>query len=430
MPLDIRKKFNNLDEKPQGATVRPPERGGSSSKFFQGLGATWKEASRSRRIWLVSLGVLLVLSVGLLTAQFFGWQGITKLFSALFFAKGEEASGFPLNPEAEKKPKAEGEVSPISGLSCENAKIRPVAVMVASDPINRPLSGLSEADLIVEMPVLVNNVTRLMAVFTCGNPKEIGSVRSARHDYLFLAMGLDAVLSHWGGSYHALNRLRIEHLMDNIDALTNPANAYYRKSNLPAPYNGFTSMERLRNAIRVLKYREETKFSGYPHEDDIPKDQRPQGGVLTIGYPGSMAVRYDYDPQTNSYLRTWGGVEDRDFNNGQRIAAKNVIVMRAEQRLAKPGEPYNDVDVEGEGVAEVYKNGTKIMGKWSKSTIHKQDKLYFYDENGEEIPLVRGQIWLEIIEPSKSVTWQPGEAVAGTEPSLPTLGQEEASQAD
>ena len=101
-----------------------------------------------------------------------------------------------------------GPVSPISGLSCENWNKRPVAVMQPADVQARPAAGFSEADMVIEMPAYTSSVTRLLGVYLCNIPKEIGAIRSSRHDYIALAKGLDAFFIHWGGSHFALDLLK------------------------------------------------------------------------------------------------------------------------------------------------------------------------------------------------------------------------------
>lgn len=297
------------------------------------------------------------------------------------------------------------EVSPISGLVCQNYNRRPIAIMLANDAMARPLSGLSEADMVFEMPVITDSITRLMAVFVCNSPKELGSVRSARHDFISLAMGLDAVYAHWGGSYFALDKLNAK-IMDNLDALKNPLGAFYRKSGVPAPHNGFTSMIRLLNSGQKLGYRLENKFEGYPHfESQIPNlKSQISKEKLKIGYPYPFNVEWQYNQKTTFYLRWRGGTKEIDRNNNQQVAAKNIVVMRAQSRQIE-GQ-YNDVDVEGEGSLEVYNNGEVIKGIWKKDKSDSKNKLYFLDENGQEIKFVPGMIWVEIVEPSQSVKWQ------------------------
>lgn len=301
--------------------------------------------------------------------------------------------------------------SPLSGLPCANARRRPLGVMLAADPVNRPVSGFAFADVVFELPVLTNNVTRLLAVFQCQEPREIGSVRSARHDYLFLAAGIDAVIAHWGGSYHALNRIRFEgNVYNSLSALGAGQQAFFRKSNIPRPYNGFTSYSRLWDALQKAGYRTETVFRGYAHVDEAPLEQRGPGGTLDIGWPGAMRVRYVYNPSTNAYERFWGGARHLDFLDNVPVNPKVLVVALSDQRLADGPGGYNDVKVEGRGEARVYQNGQEIIGTWEKNEIHKQDPLTIRDAAGQPLPFVRGQLWIHFTDPRTPVRWTPGSA--------------------
>ncbi len=297
-------------------------------------------------------------------------------------------------------------ISGLSGRSCKEADRRPIAVMLASDPITRPVSGFARADMVWELPVLVSDVTRLMAVYQCGRPDDIGSVRSARHDYLFLAEGLDAVLAHWGGSYHALNRIAAGEF-ETINALTNPFGAFFRRQHLPAPYNGFTTYDNLWNALRKLGYRTKTTFEGYQFKNDAPPRERPAGGRLSVNWPGAYRVYYDYDNETNRYGRYWNGVKQVDGGGEkERVAPSSVVIMRATNRYAEGPGGYNNVGVEGEGEIEVYQNGRVIKGSWRKDRLYKNDPVHFLNESGQPIRFTRGQVWVMAVEPRVEVVWE------------------------
>lgn len=292
-------------------------------------------------------------------------------------------------------------VSPISGLACANADRRPMAVMLAGDAVARPLSGLSEADLVFNMPVITDSMTRFMAVFLCNTPKEIGSVRSSRDDYIPLAKGLDAIFAHWGGSHFALDELA-KGVINNIDALKNPFNAYFRKSGIVSPHNGFTSGTRLYEAADKMGYRLENNFDGYLHLADNTKTTATTTKTLSIGFAGSFAVKYIYEAEDNSYWRWRGGIKEIDKNTGKQVEAKNVAIMIAASRQIE-GQ-YNDVDVVGSGKARVYRNGEEIMGTWKKDAD--KSKLSFYDSAGQEIKFMPGQIWIEVAQTNTAVSWK------------------------
>jgi hypothetical protein len=275
---------------------------------------------------------------------------------------------------------------------CANPKRRPIAVMIAEDREARPLSGIAYADIVVEMPVVTGSITRMMAIFICEDPGEIGSVRSARHDFIPLAQGFDAILAHWGGSHFARDELR-KGVIDNLDAMPNYFDTFYRKDGVPAPHDGFTSMARMSSAAEKLGYRMTSNFEGYKFEENSPA--RMTGQNLEIGYRYPYNVMYEYNPETNSYLRWRGGAKEIDALNGEQVETNNVALMRAASRQID--RDYNDVDVVGEGEAVVYRNGEEARGVWIKKNA--KDMLRFYDENGRDFAFAPGKIWINIIEP-------------------------------
>jgi hypothetical protein len=295
-------------------------------------------------------------------------------------------------------------VNPLTAEPCTNAARRPMAVMLSGDAIARPLSGIQEADMVFEMPVITGSITRFMAVFICRDPIEIGSVRSARHDFIPLARSLDAIFVHWGGSHFALDILK-KGAIDNIDALPNPTGAFWRKESAVAPHNGFTSMTRLFKAATFLQYRlESASVSSYPHITQTAYAENASGpkGSLEVGFTNSHRVRYEYDPQERFYARIRGGVTERDRNSNEPVKVRNIVVMRATSRQIE--DQYNDVVLEGGGDAIVYRNGEEITGKWKKDK-DPASKLMFFDMQGEEIAFLSGNIWVEIVEPYTDVNW-------------------------
>ena len=293
-------------------------------------------------------------------------------------------------------------VSPLSGWSCVDYNRRPLAIVLANDPVTRPLSGLSEADLVFEMPVITGSITRLIAVYVCNYPKEIGSLRSARHDFIPLIQGIDGILAHWGGSHFALDKLN-NGIMDNIDAMINRYSAFYRKSGMPWPHNGFTSIEKLLKSAEKFGYYLENRFEGYSFQSDDPKIKEDK--VLRINYSRPYNVSYQYDMETNSYLRYRNNSKEIDKSNNQQIKAKNIVIMRVFSEQIE-GPDYNDLDFEGTGDCQIYQNGTVVSCIWQKSEKDPYSKLKFLDDNNKEVPFVVGQTWIEIVEPHQKITWE------------------------
>jgi hypothetical protein len=322
----------------------------------------------------------------------------------------------------EEKVVNEGPVSPISGIACENWNRRPMAVMQPADVPARPAAGFSDADIVFEMPVITASVTRLMSVYVCGNPDDVGSMRSSRHDYLPLAKGLDAIYTHWGGSRYAIDELNkgvIDNLNCNNDGGKSAGQCCYRKEVgkdgiTRGVDTGYAKFSKLLECSKEFGYRMENKFVGYPHQAEPVVDQRGKGGHLRVAFAGPFAAEYDYDRESNTYPRTWGGVADTDRNNKKRVAPKNVVVMMAQSSQVIDGEQYNNVqvgdpwyDTTDSGEAFFYMNGQEVKGSWKKDKARLESKLFFFDGSGQEIKFVPGQIWVEVLEPGQNLNWEP-----------------------
>lgn len=296
------------------------------------------------------------------------------------------------------EPASKNKPSSIAGLNCETADRRPVAVMLESDPEGRPLSGIGQADVVVEMPVTPNGITRFMAVYQCQTPKEIGAIRSAREDFIPLAAGFESIYAHWGGERGALAQLD-SRIMDNINALDFDGTVFYRKSGIAAPHNGFSNLDRLFGQAKAFKYDLTKDFTGYPHSTVQPtRNLANVANTVSLNYPGYNGldqVIWNYDATTNLYKRLRGGSPEIDKNTNQQVTASVIAVMHTTSRILTKGDQYVVVETTGQGSAEVYQNGIVISGIWKKDPAKLDSKLFFYDANGKEIQFLPGQIWME-----------------------------------
>ena len=328
----------------------------------------------------------------------FGAVGLVIVLAGIIFLFTKNS--FKITQDDDKDENLLFEPHPLTGQKCENYNMRPFAVMLAVDSVTRPLSSISLADVVVEMPVVKDSITRLMGIYVCSKPEEIGSVRSARHDFIPIAASFDAIFAHWGGSNFALEDLN-RGVVDNIDALINPAEAFFRKPGMAAPHNGFTSYERLVESARYLGYRLENNFEGYIYTDDSPRNETGPT-TITIKYPYPYNVSYIYKQDANSYLRWRGGSPELDKITGKQAEVKVVAVLKTTSRQINAD--YNDVSVTGSGEALIFQNGRTYPARWEKGEVL-NSKLKFIGENGEEINFVRGKMWINYVDIGTEVIW-------------------------
>lgn len=370
----------------------------------------WATLTKKEK-YIVIFSLLLI--IGIIGVGIYAFSGIGNNLETTKETKEDkketdEAEGM-LEPSEEKLTNA----SPLTGVQCDNYKQRPIAVMMAGDAVARPLSGLSQAEIVVEMPVITGSVTRLMGVYVCNLPDEVGSIRSARHDYISLVRGWDAIYVHWGGSHFALDELKTgkrytgEDLgkVPDIDAISS-SGPFFRKSTVPAPHNGFVSLPKVIDLAKKREYTLETNLDGYKFQSQktIEAEKKDaKEGKLYVGFAGVFATSWEYNKEDNTYTRYWAGQKDVDRgNNDAEIKAKNIVVIRASSRQIE-GQ-YNEVTIYGKGEGKIYHNGQEKNITWKKEGF--KDTLRFYGEDGKEILLVPGQTFIQVIEPGQNLKWE------------------------
>ncbi len=320
--------------------------------------------------------------IGAVAAIVVGGFLLAKIGDKSIEISGENA----INGTENKAPKIGKSL--IAGIECENYDARPYAVMLSSDKEARPLSGVGGADMVFEMPVVDNGFTRMMAIYQCGRPKELGSVRSSRLDFVPLALGLNVIYAHFGGEHTVLEELN-SGVIDNIDGLKYDGTIYYRKNSIPRPHNAFTNFDLLGEISSKLGYKLDGSEVSYPHDnDDKSKGEVEPQAIFNTDFQ----VVWKYNKDTNSYSRSRAGKPEIDKNTGKQVEAKNVVIMKT--TWSPINKDYIRVKTVGSGGLLVYKNGMVVTGTWEKKDDHA--KLYFYDQKHKEIPFVPGSTWVEV----------------------------------
>lgn len=333
--------------------------------------------------------------------------------------------------------------SPITGLPCENYDKRSLAIVYSGDTETRPYySGINQAGFVAEMDHRYSHGgTRVMGVFECEKPHLVGPMRSGRVDFLTIAAAFDAIYVPWGGDSISKNLLK-KGIHNHIDCNSEVAPggspvSCFRQSASIVPLGGedraFSSASQLQAQAAQVGYSTQNRFKGYRHAEGAPMDQRPERGQLSIGYMEGFDVRYEYNPENNSYERFFAGRAEYDFTTKERVAPKNVIVISARKSTFEAGDtsfkvdPWGGVaqqqlqndsgaypnfeigdawfDAQRSGEARIYMNGREIIGSWTKGDLAR-DPYVFLSSTGEEIAFVPGQIWLQIVDTERRVTWE------------------------
>ncbi len=224
-------------------------------------------------------------------------------------------------------------INPLTGLEGFDATAmgkRPVAVVVENSPQARPQWGLCSPDILIE-GVVEGGITRMLWLYADVNtiPK-VGPVRSARHDFVEIAEGLDAIFVHWGWSYLAEDAIN-DRNVNNINGLNGKYFFRDKSRKVDSEHTGYTNGESIAKAISDKKFN--TKIdAAYSTPFTFVKNNAPvtpTGGVCQqVAFAFSSGYKHEFKFNANekvyyNYLNAKPMLED----GGKQMSATNVILI-------------------------------------------------------------------------------------------------------
>jgi len=367
----------------------------------------------------------------------------TSVGTYAFFNLKSAAAPVATNPESmtpgnvvDTAPKTEE--CPLNGeLYSEAARVkwekrRPLGIMIQNNIEARPQSGLSSANIIHEV-VAEGGITRFLAMYYCDDPKIVGSVRSARMYFIRLLQGYgeNPLYAHVGGANtpgpaDALGEIKKLgwYGYNDMDQFAVPFPNYWRDyDRLPGratEHTMYTNTQKLWDFAakkRELANNDEdgvtwdADWEPWTFQDDAKEGTRGAAATIRYGFwSDKLGSDYDvswaYDPITNTYKRSNGGEPHIDKDTDKQLATKNVIVAFADESVANDGYEHGQhmlYDVLGTDDALIFQNGKATVGTWKKKKA--TDMMRFYDKAGDEIAMIRGQIWISILPTGNDVDY-------------------------
>ncbi len=316
-------------------------------------------------------------------------------------------------------PKVKDQENPINGELYTKEEFeqleekKALLVMIENSTDARPHSGLTSADLVYET-LVESGITRFMAVFWGKEAEKAGPVRSIRTYFL-----------HWAAEYDDppicnIGQAGYESWEDVIVPEAD-ARSYIIKYNVKSfgwygrnvtwrdydKYNqgiswehvAFTDTETLWEDAKTLGWTGPSNIESLSFKKDTIKEKRPLTQEIEIKFMNlgseNSKVKWVYDKDSNTYKRYLAGEIHYDENNNKQIAAKNIIIQHC--KYAPTGDRNGRIVLTtiGEGNAEIILDGQVINGTWKKET--RTDRTKFFDGEGNQVELNRGQIWIEIV---------------------------------
>lgn len=331
---------------------------------------------------------------------------------------------------------------------------RPLLVMIENHENARPQSGLQNADIVYEA-MAEGGITRFMAIFYCGAVKgssqkyDVGPVRSARTYFLDIASEYSdyPLYAHVGGAncsapQDPVTGRQIGPCSTNKKALAIEQIADYGWNNqgtwgdlsqFSLPYKvcrrepertgqvrdtehtmycstkelwNVAAQRGLTNQTEINKISWDKNFKSWSFKQKDSSSNVSNALISFDFWTGykDYSVVWQYDKNTNSYLRSNGGQKQVDFNTQEQISAKNIVIQFTKETRSVDEHLHNLYDMIGSGKGLLFQNGTKTEITWSKAD--RKSRTIFKDSNGQEINFVPGRIWIEILATGSTVNYE------------------------
>lgn len=302
--------------------------------------------------------------------------------------------------------------NPLSGLPMTDPSrvtMRPVGAMINNIKIANPQIGINSADLYYEM-VAEGGITRMLVVFA--DPRsvpELGSIRSARSDFIDFAGGIDAILVHAGASYAAraqLNKQKTAHIdMDEVPEAFWRDAAWRRDRGYE--HSVKTTGERLTAAIAKLGIRSAIKdpaltafrFQPYGTVNPPADPAANPATTVTVVFSDYNTATFRYDAQAKLYTKSQLGSVQTDVADGKPLTVTNVFVLRTTIKSIDE-TVLRDANLTS-GTGYYISNGARVPIKWKKGTTN--EPFVFTREDGSPLLVNRGKSYVCVQSVSESI---------------------------
>lgn len=269
---------------------------------------------------------------------------------------------------------------------------RVIAVMLDNHPDARYQAGLKDADLVFEMPV-EGSFTRYMALFQSSYPDVVGSVRSAREQFLDRLLEFDAVYMHFGGSEPADKRIASQGY-ETVDGMV-IGSQYWRNNDTGkvAPHNAYTNLVKAQDYVKKMGWHEDAQFENYYFNKTAKKPGGEKAHEVIIDINSSNQTSYVFLPEKNVYERYKNRDKDLDENTQSPIEVSNIIVQNAKYYVY--AATWQKVEQITEGTGYYISMGEMVPITWKKTSAESLTR--YFTEDGKELILNPGQTWIQIV---------------------------------
>ena len=264
---------------------------------------------------------------------------------------------------------------------------RPYAVVINNYPSAvKVQTGLNEAYMVYEIPI-EGGMSRSVAFYKDIADLKIGTIRSARHNYLDYVLEHDAIFVHFGWSKQAkkdISDLKI----DYIDGNSRDPSVFWRENpeSLSREHTVYTNLSKI---ITYRNFRKETQIKpplNYSTTDvDLSsyKDSK-KANSIEFNYSKTYRVKFLYNEETGKYDRYVNDKQHQDYFQNKPFTTENIIVILLDwgytsNYVDAAGNNYLDLHNTGSGKGYYITNGYAKEITWEKKNRSSQTVYKYQD---------------------------------------------------
>lgn len=287
-----------------------------------------------------------------------------------------------------------------------NSKSRPFAVVINNTPVAVPVQeGLNKAYIVYEIPT-EGATSRLIALFKDVDDIKVGTIRSARHNFIDFAYESDAILVAYGWSVYAQEELQGgKEIVNNINGIVEGPFWRENPEGLASEHTAYTSIAQLKDYAQKKGYSltsDNTILLNYSDGDvDLSKKEGSiDANTIVVPY-GNIVTTFKYDSESKMYNKIVNDSWLTDYASKENITTKNIIVEKIDYGMTA-GKYYWDLYDVGKGDGFYITNGKAVAIKWSKPS--RQAKTTYTYLDGTEIEVSDGRTYIEVQVNSQPTT--------------------------
>lgn len=304
-------------------------------------------------------------------------------------------------------------INPLTGeKTMDEAAVgkRPMAVVVQNSESARPQWGMCSPDIIIE-GIAEAGITRMLWLYSDVNkiPK-VGSIRSARMDFLEMAEGFDAIFVHCGQSETAeaaIHSRRIDTINGSRWLGTYLKRDPERLKKVSSEHTVYTTGKMLKDCMSAENYRTELK-EGYSNLLKFNPEGQPStfsDGLCTslrISYSNSYTYTFKYNENDKTYYSYIGLSKLVPFveDSGKQVHFENLIILYLPSYQIINEKGTYDMDLSG-GDGLIVSNGSYEEIEWEKSNTP-SEPLKLYSKNGDPLVLNSGKSYIGLVPKQKA----------------------------